>query len=49
MVDTKNLMCSSKFPLARKGICLEFMENLGKRLHKISPALPYPLRFILLL
>jgi hypothetical protein len=49
MVDTKNLMCSSKFELARKEITWEFMENLDKRLHKISPVLSYPLRFILIL
>jgi hypothetical protein len=49
MEDSKTLLCSSKFPLAREGIPWEFIKNLGKRLHKSSPALSYTLRFILIL
>jgi len=39
MEQSKTLFCSSKFPWARKTIYSKFINNLGTRPRKVSPAL----------
>jgi hypothetical protein len=41
MYSSKTLLCSSKFPWARKRISSQFINNLGTRPQKGSPALFY--------